>query len=257
MSVFKFISIIWRGIRNALFERVPPELMAQEAKEEVRSSTLETVEHAQAVEVQAVKAERMLAQLIAEREKARMAVKRALKMNNEIQANMFAEQVARLDQRISVAKERVERITSGSKDARMVATQRVQQMAIRQLEIDGYVADIHLAAIEEQMADEGKRMIGLLRESRNEAYDQLKSRADERTAEATAASRVTGDVLAGSAAQAELEMRTTSDDAEQVLAEVRAELGMAPRQIESAARPVEVDQDEAADMVKNVLQESV
>src|SRR5919204_6142029 len=95
-AVFKFISMMWRGIKNALFERVPPELMAEEAKEEVRTSTLETVEHAQAAEVQAVKAERVLAQLIAEREKARIGVKRALKAGNEVQANLFAEQVARL-----------------------------------------------------------------------------------------------------------------------------------------------------------------
>src|SRR5262249_7530106 len=73
--VFKFFSMMWRGIKNALFDRVSPELMAQEAKEEVRTSTLETVENAQAAEVQAVKAERMLASLMAEREKARLGVK--------------------------------------------------------------------------------------------------------------------------------------------------------------------------------------
>lgn len=257
MAVFKLIAMIWRGIKNTLFDRVSPELMAEEAKEEVRQSTLETVEHAQAAEVQAVKAERLLAGLIAEREKARMAVKRAVKGGNELQANLFAEQVARLDQRIAAARERVERITSGSKNARMVATQRVQQMALRQLEIDGYVADVHLAAVEEQMADEGKRMIGLLRENRNEAYDRLKARAEDRSAEATAASRVTGDLLAGSAAQAELEMRTTSDDAEQVLAEVRAELGMAPRQVEAATPPESIDEEEGTDMVKNVMSERV
>ncbi|MFN8559836.1 MAG: hypothetical protein U0531_21630 [Dehalococcoidia bacterium] len=255
--MFKLFRMLWRGIKNALFERVSPELMAEEAKEEVRQSTLQTVEHAQAAEVQAVKAERMLAGLIAEREKLRLAVKRALKGGNEIQANLFAEQVARLDQRIATAKERVDRITAGGRNARMVATQRVQQMALRQLEIDGYVADIHLAAVEEQMADEGKRMIGLLRENRTEAFDRLKSRAENRSAEATAAGRVVDDILAGSAAQAELEMRTTSDDAEKVLAEVRAELGMAPAQAKAAAPPQTVELEEGEDMVKNIMSEKV
>ncbi len=255
--MFKLFAMIWRGIKNALFEQVSPELMAEEAKNEVRTSTLETVEHAQAAETQAVRAERMLAQLIAEREKARLAVKRALKANNEIQANLFAEQVARLDQRIATAKERVERIAGASKNARMIATQRVQQMALRQLEIDGYVADVHLAAVEKQMAEDGKRMIGLLRENRSEAYDRLKDRADRHTAESTAAGRVVEDILAGSAAQAEMEMRTASDEAENVLAEVRAELGMAPRQMETVARPEDVDEEEGEDLIKSVMRESV
>ena len=255
--MFKLFRMIWRGIKNALFEQVSPELMAEEARGEVRESTLDTVEHAQAAEVQAVKAERLLAQFIAEREKARLGVKRALKAGNELQANLFAEQVARLDQRIAAAKERVERITAGSRNARMIATQRVQQMALRQLEIDGYVADVHLAAVEAQMADEGKRMIGLLRDNRTEAYDRLKDRAERRSAEATAAGRVVQDVLAGSAAQAELEMRTASDEADQVLAEVRAELGMAPRQIEAVAPPESMDRDEGADAVKNIMREAV
>jgi hypothetical protein len=254
--VFKFIAMMWRGIRNSLFDRVPPELMAQEAKEEVRVSTLETFEHAQAAEVQAVKAERVLAQLIAEREKARLGVKRALKAGNELQAKLFAEQTARLDARITAAKERVERITGASKNARMIATQRVQQMALRQLEIDGYVADIHLAAVERQMADEGKRMIGLLRENRTEAFDRLKSRAEDHTAEATAASRVVGDVLAGSAAQAELEMRTSSDEADQVLAEVRAELGMPAAETPKAIAET-VEDEEGEDMIKSVMSEQV
>lgn len=257
--MFKFIGMIWRGIKNALFDRVPPELMAQEAKEEIRTSTLETVEHVQAAEVQAVKAERMLAQLMAEREKARIGVKRALKGNNELQANLFAEQVARLDQRIAVSKERVDRITAGSKNARSIATQRVQQMALRQLEIDGYVADIHLAHVEETMAEDGKRLLGLLRESKTESYDRLRERAGDRTAEATAANRVVGDLLSGSAAQAELEMRTTSDDAEQVLAEVRAEMGLATPAKSASAMPTpeSIDMDEGEDMVKNIMQERV
>jgi hypothetical protein len=246
--------MMWRGIKNALFERVSPELMAEEAKEEVRVSTLETVEHAQAAEVQAVKAERMLAGLLAEREKTRMAVKRAVKAGNDMQANMFAEQVARLDQRIATAKERVERITAGGRNARMIATQRVQQMALRQLEIDGYVQDIHLAHVEQQMAEDGKLMIGLLRESRTEAFDQLQARAENRSAEATAAGRVVSDILAGSAAQAELEMRTTSDEAENVLAEVRAELGMAPKEV---AAPETVQEEEGEDMIKNIMAEKV
>jgi phage shock protein A len=256
--VFKFFRMVWRGIKNALFERVSPELMAQEAKDEIRQSTLETVQHAQAAEVQAVKAERLLAQLMAEREKARIGVKRALKAGNELQANLFAEQVARLDQRIAAAKERVEHITAGSRNARLIATQRVQQMALRQLEIDGYVADIHLAAVEKQMAAEGQRMIGLLRDSRTEAYDRLRERAEQHTAEATAASRVTADILAGSAAQAELEMRTPSDEAEQILAEVRAELGMAQPQAKTALpAPDSIEEEEGEDMVKNILKESV
>ena len=232
--MFKLFAMIWRGIKNALFEQVSPELMAEEAKNEVRTSTLETVEHAQAAETQAVRAERMLAQLIAEREKARLAVKRALKVNNEIQANLFAEQVARLDQRIATAKERVERIAGASKNARMIATQRVQQMA-----------------------EDGKRMIGLLRENRNEAFDRLKDRAERHTAESTAAGRVVEDILAGSAAQAEMEMRTASDEAENVLAEVRAELGIAPRQTATAAPPDDIDEDEGEDFVKNVMRETV
>lgn len=255
--MIKLIRMIWRGVKNSLFDRVSPELMAEEAKDEVRTSTLQTVEHAQAAEVQAVKAERMLAQLMAEREKSRIGVKRALKAGNDIQANLFAEQVARLDQRIAVAKERVDRITSGSKNARMIASQRVQQMALRQLEIDGYVADIHLSAVEEQMADEGKRMIGLLRENRSEALDRLKSRADNRTAEATAAGRVVDDILAGSAAQAELEMRTPSDEADQVLAEVRAEMGMAPVEARAGVTPHPDDEEEGAEMVRNVMRETV
>lgn len=253
--MFKLFSMIWRGIKNSLFDRVSPELMAQEAKEEVRVSTLETVEHAQAAEVQAVRAERILAQLIAEREKARLGVKRALKAGNEMQANLLAEQVARLDQRITAAKQRVEQITGASRNARMIATQRVQQMALRQLEIDGYVADIHLAAVEQQMAEEGRRMIGLMRENRNEAFDRLKSRAENQSAEATAASRVNADILAGSAAQAEIEMRTTSDEAENVLAEVRAELGMPARAPAKVESPVE--EDEGEDMIKSVMSESV
>jgi outer membrane cobalamin receptor len=129
-------------------------------------------------------------------------------------------------------------------------------MALRQLEIDGYVADIHLAAVEKQMADEGKRMIGLLRENRTEAFDRLKARAEDHTAEATAASRVVGDILAGSAAQAELEMRTTSDEADQVLAEVRAELGLPAAEVPKAVtQPVE--KDEGEDMVKSILSEQV
>lgn len=254
-TVFKLFAMIWRGIKNSLFDRVSPELMAQEAKEEVRASTLTTVEHAQAAEVQAVRAERILAQLIAEREKTRLGVKRAVKAGNELQANLLAEQVAKLDQRINAAKQRVEQITGASRNARMIATQRVQQMALRQLEIDGFVADIHLAAVEKQMADEGRRLIGLMRESRNEAFDRLKSRAEDQSAEATAASRVNADILAGSAAMAEMEMRTTSDEAESVLAEVRAELGMPAKQAPKEEEKVE--EEEGEDMIKAIMSESV
>ncbi|MGI8552574.1 MAG: hypothetical protein ACR2PL_17565 [Dehalococcoidia bacterium] len=240
-----------------MFHRVSPELMAEEAKEEVRVSTSGTVEHAQAAEVQAVKAERVLASLLAEREKVRLGVKQAVKGGNEQQATLLAEQVAKLDQRIASAKERVDRITSTSKSARMIAAQRVQQMALRQLEIDGYVADIHLAEVEKEMAEEGKRIIGLTRQHRTEALDQLKSRSENRSAEATAASRVTHDILAGTAAQAELEMSTPSDDAEKVLAEVRAELGMAPAQPKVAAAKASVGQQDGNEMVRNIMQETV